>query len=381
MDMPRLTRKEMAVIRSVMKNPEHTDLERANSMDMNAFTFNKIKNKLIRDRTLRREYVPNYGLLGFEILASSFGSRLDPFFSDGSKRYLESNILERAPTHIVFFLSEPGQGLGFHIIEDFSSMKGGLQKGERMLFELLGAHIGEMSMVPFSLKDVKVESMFDLLRLVEASFDGGIEVPFLEPRDNAQEASSLTWMEFFEKGSHGEDTDITENEMHVLLRMVSDPEGRTMADLSRYRLNRIRDRLLERRLVKPLVIPDPIRIGFRVLSFCHMRLRPGADLDDIKGGSKDIPPNMVLTLHDSQDAIGIGLYPDLDGSSRAVNRLMDVIGGQNVLDGPVHFQVFSLASSADRWPLTFANPLVQKGKWTIPEELFDIVKGITSRGP
>jgi hypothetical protein len=379
-----LSDNEKAVLLSIMCNPEHSDKGRSASLNMNIFTFNKIKNKLIREKYMKREFVPNYGLLGFEIFLASFGSRMEPFISEEMKETLATSIIDQVPSHLVIFLAEPGQGMGFHVIEDFTSMKNGLVRAERKIFDTLGMERSGMSIIPFSLKDIKVHKMFDLNNLMSSTWKLNIDVPNLAPTTIGQEVASISWDEFFKEGSQGATLELNEDEWNLLIQLVSNPDDSDQthldkAGMSRYKYRRIRKLLFEKRALKPLIIPDPVKIGFEVLIFTHMKFKPSIDAFEMfESGNWVMPENLVMAIFDRQDAVGIGLYPNLSEGSKAHNDLLNMAGKMNMLDGIPHVQIFSLAGSSQNWPLTFSKPLIQKGDWEIPDEMLNWLKELSS---
>ncbi|MGA1865880.1 MAG: hypothetical protein ACMUFK_00265 [Thermoplasmatota archaeon] len=385
MTRSQINRNEKAVLLSIMKNPEHGDRERANSIDMNLYTFNKIKNKLMREMVFKKEYIPNFGLLGFEILIASFGSGMEPYLPEDVQNKLGCNVLEKAPTHLVFFISEPGMGLGFHAVEDFTSMKNGLVWAEKRVFNTLNMERSEMELVPFSFRDLKVERMFDLSDLMVSSLALDRLIPTLEGDTAPQQAAARSWGDFFELGGCRPAVDLDDTEWSVLVQLVTYPEGSDQfhveqSGLSRYRFQRIRDSLFGSGVIKPLVILNPLLIGLEVLTFFHIRFRPSVDPLEL-WGSKDweIPPNLILAILDRQDAVGIGLYPNLAEGSKANHGLLSNMGRLNILEGSPHIQVFSLKDIISRsgWQLTFARPLLQKGEWKIPPQLLDWLGSIS----
>ncbi|MBN1389710.1 MAG: hypothetical protein JXA22_03600 [Candidatus Thermoplasmatota archaeon] len=379
MTRSQLNRNEEAVLLSIMKNPEHGDRERATSIDMNLYTFNKIKNKLIRDRVFKKELIPNFGLLGFEILVTSFGSGMEPYLPEDIQNRLGCNVMEKAPTHLVFFISEPGMGLGFHAVEDFTSMKNGLVWAGKRVFNTLKMERSEMEMVPFSFRDLKVERMFDLSDIMISSSALDRKIPIIEAQTAPQRAAAMSWGQYFELGNGGNAVELDETEWSVLVQLVTNPDGSDQfhvneSGLSRYRFQRIRDSLFGSGVIKPLVILNPLSIGLDVLTFFHLRFKPSVDPLDLWGSKEwEIPPNLILTIMDRQDAVGIGLYPNLAEGSKANHGLLSNMGRLNILDGSPHIQVFSLRDIISRsgWQLTFARPLLQKGDWNIPPKLLD----------
>jgi len=381
-----LSENEKAVLLSILRNPEHGDTERASSIDINIFTFNKIKNRLAKEGFIKREYVPNYGILGFEILIASYGSRMEPYLDEEVKMDLGPNLMARAPTHLVFFLSEPGMGLGFHAVEDFTSMKSGLIRAEKRIFDALHMDRNEMTLVPFSFNDMKVEKMFDLYNLVSTSFALDREIPILKAATPGQKAAGLSWSEYFEFGAKGLKVQLNDAEWSLLVQLVTYPDGSDQfhvekSGLSRYKFKRIRDRLFDLGVMKPLVLPNPLLIGLEVLIFSHLKFKPSVDAVELWSTDHwEMPPNLILTILDKQDAMGIGLYPNLAEGSKAHHTLLSTMGRMNILEGNPHVQVFSLGNIVSdlSWPLTFENPLIQRGKWDLPPDLIGWLESITA---
>ncbi len=371
-----LTEKEKTVVLSLMMNPEHSDTERASSVSMNIFTYNKIKNHLLKNGLLRKEFVPNYGILGFEIFLSSFGNRIQPYMSGPIDMNFGHDLLEKVPSHLIFFLSEPGQGLGFHALEDFTSMKSGFLQAERRLFDTLKMERNEMSIVPFSFRELKIGRMFDLYRLVCESFRCSVDVERIDPKNPGQEVSALSWREFFERGSINEPLELGPEEWRILVNIVKHPlvPDQVLAEkggMSRYRMRRIRDEIFGASAVKPVYIPNPTSIGLDVLIFTHLRFKPSVDMMEHFENLEDgLPANIILTIMDKQDAIGIGLFPTLKEGSKAQTDMFSAMQKMNLFESTPHVQVFSLDSSASGWPLTLAGPLEQKGNWSVDEKVF-----------
>jgi hypothetical protein len=384
-----LSENEKTVLLSILRNPEHSDMERASSLGLNHFTFNKIKNHLVRDGLFKREYVPNYCSLGFEIFVASFGSRMEPFIDEKFKAELGAQIMGKAPGHIVFFISEPGLGLGFHAVEDFTSMKNGLIRSEKVIFDALGMERSDMTIVPFSFRDMKVGKIFDLNDLIAERFALDIDVPKLEPKTPGQVAANLSWDEYFDIGSCGPEVELNDTEWSLLVQLVSHPDGSDQfhvdeSGLSRYRFKRIRDFLLDAKFIKPLIIPNIQKVGLEVLIFSHLRFKPSIDPFELwESGNWKLPSNLILMIMDRQDAIGIGLYPNLSEGSKAHHGLLNAMVRMNILEGNPHVQVFSLGNLElmNKWPISFADPLIQKGNWAIPGELLDWLKDISSAVP
>ncbi|MFW3146269.1 MAG: hypothetical protein ACMUIE_05610 [Thermoplasmatota archaeon] len=384
--MMELTPNESHVMLSLITNPEHSDTELSEAVGMNPFTFNKVKNSILKRGLLRRELVPNYGRVGFELLVVSFGGRIETFLDPVSRMEMLQKLEGEIPTHFFFRLMEATQGLGLHALEDFTLFKKGLVL-KRKIASFMGDNLSSIEHVAFSFRDIRMEKFFDLGDLLSDIYGNGMEVPKLEPTSPAQKAASISWFDFFNYDRKGNGSDIDDREMDIMKvlvsrPMLSDPELCELLSMSRYKLRKARDSFYERGLLKPLLIPDPRVLGLDVIIFTHAMFKPECQpMELLHQYSEHFPPNLILVVSDFQEAVALGVYRTLSEGVNAQKRMIEELSAQNVLEKEPVSHIFSLPNCRGDWPLTLQGPLMNKGDWALSPQVMEWLVKISPRGP
>jgi hypothetical protein len=365
MTSERFTQNESAVILSLMRNPEHSDTEISRAMEMNLFTFNKIKNSLIRKRMLTKQYVPNYGRLGHEILVVGNGTGIDSYGCEGEIDNVGRILGSEMPKMSIFGLLEGNNGIIFHVIRDFTELKRVLRIKDN-LEKSLPVPARSFKNYLFSFRDLSIERFFDVQDLLEEGI-GGRVVPILDPETPAQRASSMKWSEFFDLGKEDPDRSLQEDEMKVLIELVRSPETKETdmikkLDMSRYRLNKIRDSLMEEGYIKPFYSTNVVGMGYEVLIFTHMKFRPGQDPSRLfRIYEERMPSNLMIVAFDHTEVVGLGIFRNLTEGSRAQMNMRKAMVDYDFLEGEPEIKIFSLPNCREGPPLSFHSPLIRTG--------------------
>ena len=366
MQFDRFTRTESAVILALMRNPEHSDTEISRAIGMNLFTFNKIKNSLMKRKMLEKYYVPNYGKLGLEILSVSHGSGMDSFNcqTEGS---LPLKSGEYSLPHMsIFGIMEGNNGVVFHVIKDFTHLKRLMRIKEKMI-DSSEMFSGSIEQSIFSMKDLRIERFFDVHGLLEEDV-GERKIPVIPPENPAQEAASREWSEFFRTGSNSEPVILEQEERGTLLELLRNPERKERdiirdLNLSRYRFRKIKDMLLQEGFIKPFYGTNVIGMGYEVLIFTHMRFKAGQDPRELfEIYESRMPSNLMIVAFDHSEVIGLGIFRNLTEGSRAQMNMRKAMMDYGFLDGEPDIKIFSLPNCRDEPSLTFNNPLEDLGE-------------------
>ncbi len=265
MSIEGLTQNESAVLLALMRNPEHSDTDISKAIGMNLFTFNKLKNSLMKRRLLSKYYVPNYGRLGLEILVVSHGSSMDSFNLEQKAEDLNIMADDGFFSIPIFSILEGNNGVSFHIVSDFTNLKRMMRiKGN--LLESMDIPVRSIHHSLFSLKDLKIERFFDVQGLLEEHV-GDREVPKLDADTPAQFAAFRDWSEFFDMADGPEEDVLDEGSFQVLKEIVRRPECKETdlineMGISRYRFRKIKDRLLETGYIKPFYGTNVVGMGY-----------------------------------------------------------------------------------------------------------------------
>lgn len=372
-----LTENERKVMLSIMENPEHSDTDLSRAVDMNLYTFNKVKNGLNRKDLMRKAIVPNYSLTGFELMAVTSGRNIDNFLNPSSNKELVGSLHTEIPTRFLFTLMEHHQGLGVHALEDYTSLKRGLQM-KQTIINRLGIHVGQMSHSLFSFRDADFLRFFDLKPLMERMYGEGIVTPSLKPGNPAQRMCRMSWTDFFHL-SPDKIPPLDRISSDVLLEMVKDPEksDKALSDLlgiSRYKVRRIKDDLYTEGYARTIVIPNYYELGFKVIMFIHMKIR---NIEPVKRfltpiGEGGIPRIIFLVL-DGLESAGMGLFPNLEEATKMYQKIQIIVGEQEALGENPTIQMISLPNCDIKSPFFFSKPLEHKGSWDIDLDALDRV--------
>ncbi|MFO8051079.1 MAG: hypothetical protein R6V01_05200 [Thermoplasmatota archaeon] len=350
-----LSETERAVILGLIRNPEHKDKEISEAMDMSIFTFNKVKNNLLREGALDRFYVPNYGKIGFGILAVSHGSGLGAFMDQDRTSRFDKGVEDQ----IIFGIFEGDNGLAFHLLEDYRDLKDTMRIKEKVL-DTVGLDEGALEHVLIPTKDLHVERFFDIESLLTEDL-GERAAPYLEAKTPAQLAASVSWSDFFQTSQPTEELDDeSSSTLLELVRSGGTGEGELLErlDISRYRFHRIKERLLEDGYIKPFYATDIMRLGLNVMIFTHLRLKPGQDPHELFERYKDkMPSNLMIVAFDRADVIGLGVFKDLPAGSDIQMRMRRSMMEHGFLKKEPVIRIFSLPNIRKKETLTFHRPL------------------------
>lgn len=378
MSIEQLTQNESIVILALMRNPEHSDTEISKAIGMNLFTFNKVKNSLIKRRFLSKYYVPNYGRLGLEILVVSHGSSMDSFNRDRGVENIEMVSDDGALSIPIFSILEGNNGVSFHILSDFTNLKRMMRlKGN--LMDSMDIPVRSIHHSLFSLKDLKIERFFDVQGLLEERV-GACDIPKLDAETPGQFAAFRDWSDFFDMADGPEEDILDEGSFRVLKEIVRRPEFKETdlikeMGISRYRFRKTKDRLLEIGYIKPFYGTNVVGMGYEVLIFTHMRFKPGLDPRELFRLYEDqMPNNLMIIAFDHTEVVGLGIFKNLSEGSRAQMNMRNAIMDHGFLEGEPEIKIFSLPNCVDGPPLSFHSPLYNGGIVSDPMKINGVVK-------
>lgn len=383
MSIEHFTDSEKIVMLSLMRNPEHRDTDIVKATGMNLFTFNKIKNSLLRRQLLVKYYVPNYSRLGFEILIASSGSGQGELLGSSELMKLHDSINEELPSKFIFSLKENNQGLFFSVLRDYTEMKR-IWNLKRTIVDMMDLREGKIEHSIFSLRKLWVERFFDVQSLLSRELDDQMEIPKLPAGNVAQEMASLSWIDFFSHGE-GETTYLNEIEDRLLFEIVRTPSAKESdliekLDVSRYKYTRIKEDLLRRKMIKPFYATSPMHMGYDVLIFGHMRFAPGKKpLELLKRYSESIPENLISIVYDSMEGIFIGIYRNLSKASEAVSIIRDKMNELDFLEEEPNIKIFSLPNCIGEMSLSFHLPFLGMKAGQSDNDMIEELTSIISR--
>jgi len=370
-----LSDNERRVMLSIMRNPEHSDTDMARSIGMNLYTFNKVKNGLNRKNLMIRTVVPNYSLTGFELMVVTFGRNIDTFLDPTSIKDLVGSIHMDIPTRFLFTLVEQHQGIGIHAVEDYTSLKRGLQM-KNTIINALGIHVGQMTHSLFSFRDADFKRFFDLIPMIERIYGEDLIIPNLEPENPAQRMCTMPWSDFFHQ-TREDDSDLDDISSQVLLKMVKYPDISDKAisndlNLSRYKVRKIKDDLFRRGYAKTLIIPNYYELGFKVIMFMHFKIKKIKEvrkfLSPVKAGGN---PRIIFLVLDEMEGAGMGIFPDLEEATKMYQKINIMIDDQEAIEDNPTIQMISLPNCDIKSPFFFSKPLEHKGSWDLDIKSID----------
>ncbi|RLF54269.1 MAG: hypothetical protein DRN37_10460 [Thermoplasmata archaeon] len=353
---------ELAVILSLLRNPEHSDREISSAIGMNLFSFNKIKNSLKRRNKLRKYYIPDYSKIGFEILGVSQGSGMEPMASPDQRERMMKEIHPGVPHHSIFTMIEADRGLMFHALKDFAAMK----RAMRMKDDITASRnieVGSLKHVFFSFRDLRIKRFFDVEPLIEREIPDW-NIPRLKGSIGGRSSGELFSFDFGKNADKGPLLEPGDEGYRVMLEMVRDGEASPGTMLSRlnmssYRYNKIRVQLLSSGMVRPFYAMDIMSLGYNVMIFSHISVKGGVDTMELfeRFEEEVMPRNLMIVAFDHSDLVGLGIFRDLSEGTAAQARMRKEMMEMGFLKREPEISIFSLPNCEGDLSLTFHRPL------------------------
>ena len=325
---------EKDLLYGLVRYPERTDREIAQLIGMGQSTFTTIKQRLHRRGYYKKVYVPAFQTLGMELMSLVY-VEFNPGLTLEERVDLTKKNIEIFD-EIFLSWGELGRGFSLACTKDYTVFSKINDIRTRLFADLgiLGEKLPGTALFPFETSTI--HRFFDFEPLLRKSF--GFEPP----------AWGTTDAKFF---SHRDLTPLSKTEAQVLYQMVKQPEqnNNRLANetgLSRHTIAQVRFKIMERGLLRPLIVPNLHLLDFEILSLYTARIDPSAPSDRAEFGSGSINSESVIfnAVKPYQVAI-LSVYKNYDDFKREKGERINALKRYNYSAQMPINSLFSITSS------------------------------------
>ncbi len=309
-----LTSKEKLMLFGLIKNPDLTDKQLAEQLNLKHSTVTSIRHRLRENDYFRKLIIPRLQNLGCKMLVVIY-TNFSPLIPLLERVEITGKTIE-VFDEIFFSVGEQDKGFSLSLSRDYATI-GKINDIRTETFGSRGLLEEEYpNMVVFPFEISKIYRFFDFAPLIKTNYLSEIE--------DDDVVKDLAFR-------HTSDINLSESEKNIYCMMVSYPE---MSDsnigsglgFSRHTVSRVRRRFEENKLIRRINLPNLQKLGFEILAFYHIRFDPRN------------PPNMdnnetAMVLSDSSvllatrkfEAVMISIYVDYDNYKNDLMRIMKLL--------------------------------------------------------
>ncbi len=338
-----LTEKQREVLYGLIKYPALNDRELSEIIHVNKSTIATIKNRFRNSGYYRTIRIPHLDRFGFELMTISY-SAMNPFLSRRSKLELE-NIFNHFSDTTINMVMKSTDGAWQSIALDFTQAK-----EQHDLFLQLDAkyhflRTNEIETIFFPFRTSRIVNYWDYSFAIAHYLDKEISPEEEEHRDVPNETEGYT------KEIPTELRDFSELEKRALYGFLKFPRtsDRSLAkkiSMSRNTLTSIRHKFEDAQLIRTIRVPNFKKLGFGLMVFTHIKLRPKSisqsyKLRQLYSPYEFLVPDVFSILSET-DFISVGVYQNItefeEIRNRITRRLRDELSS---LREPTHI-IFSI---------------------------------------
>ena len=255
----RLNNLDKNVLCGLCKNPELSPKILAELLDLNYWSVYKSIMKLRAQGIFKEIIIPNFKLLGLELLVVGYGS-LTKRKMDVLQRIRSMRNYFPYSSGIFYSFAESYRGFVLAVSKNYTEISKGLIYAERLIKvrEILRRENTQMVILPFEITEIPL--FFDYSNLICKDFEIEIEKRkkrFKEPRKLGKNATK------------------------VILEIVKAPSAKIAhiaknLNMTPQSVSRIKERLIEEGYIFKKIIPNLPLMGYDVLVFAHWTSNPEA---------------------------------------------------------------------------------------------------------
>jgi len=262
MEKNELTDKEKLVLYGLVYYPETTDKILSEKLNLKHSTVTSIRHRLKENEYQRKIIIPKLQSMGCEMLAVIY-TNFSPLIPLSERVEITGKTIE-VFEEIFFSVGEQDKGFSVSLSKDYTTI-GKINDIRTQTFGgrgLLEEEYPNMIVFPFEIS--KIYRFFDFAPMLRKRFELNLELD--------SETESIDFKSI-------ENTVFSDTEKNVYCMLVSNPDlsdssiGRELG-VSRHTISRLRRKFEKNDLMKKLVIPNFVKLGFEILAFYHIRFNP-----------------------------------------------------------------------------------------------------------
>ena len=309
-----LSHNEKLIIYGLVKFPDLPDKQLSEKLNLKHSTVTSIRHRLKENEYFRKLIIPKLQSMGCEMLVVIY-TNFSPLIP------LEERVEITGKTIEVFdeiFLSvgEQDKGFSLSLSKDYTTI-GKINDIRTQTFGgrgLLEEEYPNMIVFPFEIS--KIYRFFDFAPLLRSNFDLDLESKI--------ETGNVDFI-----GT--EDVTFSDTEKNVYCMLISYPEladddiGRELG-VSRHTVSRLRRKFEENNLMSALILPNFVKLGFEILTFCHIRFDPRnpPDMEEDEAASL-MSDSTVFFASRRFEAVMISIYKDYEGYKSDRTKITQVL--------------------------------------------------------
>ena len=309
-----LSNNEKLMLYGLVKFPDLPDKQLSEKLNLKHSTVTSIRHRLKEKEYLKKLIIPKLQNMGCEILAVIY-TNFSPLIPLPERIEITEKTIE-VFDEIFFSVGEQDKGFSLSFSKDYSTI-GKINDIRTQTFGIRGLLEEEYpKTVIFPFEISKIYRFFDFTPLLKNSYE-----------INLEENYEINAINFGGKENIG----FSDTEKNVYCMLVSYPElsdsaiGREIG-VSRHTISRLRQKFEDNNLVSKIILPNFVKLGFEMLTFCHIQFDPRN------------PPNMenneAATLIDDStiffasrrfEAIMISVYKNYDHYKTDTLKFMQLL--------------------------------------------------------
>ncbi len=320
-----LTEKEKLVLYGLVYFPEMTDKMLSEKLNLKHSTVTSIRHRLKEKEYLRKLIIPKLQSMGCEILAIIY-TNFSPLIPLLERVEITGKTIE-VFDEIFFSVGEQDKGFSLSLSKNYATI-GKINDIRTQTFGgrgLLEDEYPNLIIFPFEIS--KIYRFFDFAPMLRKNFELDLNVK-----------SEIENIEF--KGK--EDMVFSDSEKNTYCMLVGYPDlsdsniGRELG-VSRHTISRLRRKFEENILMKKLVLPNFVKLGFEIMAFYHICFNPRNPPNIEENTAALLMSDSTIFLASRQfEAVMISIYSDYEDYKSDRTKVMQVLRENNwIVKDPV----------------------------------------------
>lgn len=298
---------------------------------INYWTLYKTVEKL-RERGIFREVnVPNFRMLGYELLIAGYGNLTKRKISELQQLRDEENI-RKFSSSIFYGFAESYRGFALGVARNYTEVKKTLITAERIvkLREMSGKE--DINIVLFPLEITNVPILFDFSRLLCRM--AGVECNQLKGMPSKYPNRKLTRREKIALVELTRNPDVSLNELSKKMKVTIQTASK------------IKRRLFDEGWLIPRIIPDLSMLGYEVIVFAHWNLNPEMLelMNSMNPEDMDLS-NIIFMAYDNLEGIAVAPFKNLQKSREIISLFENLGSTMRILVGDPKILFLSVQES------------------------------------
>jgi DNA-binding MarR family transcriptional regulator len=313
-----LTEKEKLVLYGLVHHPEMTDKMLSEKLNIKHSTVTSIRHRLKENEYLKKLIIPKLQSMGCEMLAVIY-TNFSPLIPLLERVEITGKTIE-VFEEIFFSVGEQDKGFSLSLSKNYATI-GKINDIRTQTFGgrgLLEDEYPNLIVFPFEIS--KIYRFFDFAPMLRKNFNLDLKVE-----------SEIENVEFRSSGNMA----FSDSEKNAYCMLVSYPDlpdsniGREL-DVSRHTISRIRRKFEENNLMKKLVLPNFVKLGFEIMAFYHICFNPRNPPKIEENGAALLMSDSTIFLASRQfEAVMISIYSDYEDYKSDRTKVMQVLRENN----------------------------------------------------